>query len=171
MEHRRHRSMKSSLNIDEDIAVPLQKALTNGGFFKRCATRSNLDFRWDYVQANDVQLWDEYDQIYHDLEPFWGMEPRELIALHAEQKLQPDSYTLGKNEEGKLEILRTVFREDTHDGLRRHAQMILKYLRDYILHSVQHSLPMMAQIFWQIMLSKVRFWRQPVQTPVSYAIY
>ncbi|KAE9397069.1 hypothetical protein BT96DRAFT_996150 [Gymnopus androsaceus JB14] len=36
----------------EDIVVPLQKALTKW---------------WDYVQANDVQLPDEYDQIYHDL--------------------------------------------------------------------------------------------------------
>ncbi|KAG8896903.1 Glycosyltransferase Family 90 domain containing protein, partial [Tulasnella sp. 417] len=30
---------------------------------------------WRYVVLHKVQLPDEYDQIYHDLEPFWGMSP------------------------------------------------------------------------------------------------
>ncbi|PBK80587.1 hypothetical protein ARMGADRAFT_859444, partial [Armillaria gallica] len=26
---------------------------------------------WEYVEKNNVQLPDEYDQIYRDLEPYW----------------------------------------------------------------------------------------------------
>ena len=34
-------------------------------------------WRWEFVQEYDVQLPDEYDQIYEDLERFWGLEPTE----------------------------------------------------------------------------------------------
>lgn len=126
--------MKPALNINEDITALLRKALTSGRFFSRCFTKSNSLPRWEYVQLNDVQLPDEYDQIYHDLEPFWGMEPKELIALQAEQELQPDSYTLGQNAEGKLEILQTAFRGN--EGLINHAYMILEHLK-----SIEDILP------------------------------
>ncbi|KIO30210.1 glycosyltransferase family 90 protein [Tulasnella calospora MUT 4182] len=35
----------------------------------------DFDKWWRYVVQHKVQLPDEYDQIYHDLEPFWGMSP------------------------------------------------------------------------------------------------
>ncbi|KAG9051021.1 Glycosyltransferase Family 90 domain containing protein [Tulasnella sp. UAMH 9824] len=34
-----------------------------------------FDKWWRYVVQHKVQLPDEYDRIYHDLEPFWGMSP------------------------------------------------------------------------------------------------
>lgn len=35
-------------------------------------------YRWDYVQQHKVPLPDEYDRIYHDIEPFWAIDPAEL---------------------------------------------------------------------------------------------
>ena len=54
--------------------------------------------RWDYVQRNDVQLPDEYDQIYEDLEPYWGIEPRQLQEMQEKWEGHKDSFTIGKME-------------------------------------------------------------------------
>lgn len=50
------------------------------------------------MRQNDVQLPDEYDQIYHDLEPFWGLDPLQLREALDEVAKLKDSYTLGKRE-------------------------------------------------------------------------
>ncbi|THH07412.1 hypothetical protein EW145_g3402 [Phellinidium pouzarii] len=52
---------------------------------------------WDYVQKHNVQLPDEYDQIYKDLEPYWGVDPLELRTAQAEWEAHRDSFTLGKD--------------------------------------------------------------------------
>lgn len=52
---------------------------------------------------NDVQLPDDYDRIYHDIEPFWGIRPADLRKLIAEHESEPGTYTLG-NHEGYGEI-------------------------------------------------------------------
>ncbi|KAE9405338.1 hypothetical protein BT96DRAFT_852950 [Gymnopus androsaceus JB14] len=118
----KEKKRKASSSLDEAIAEYRRR-------YRRSPPKG-FDKWWDYIQENDVQLPDEYDQIYNDLEPFWGMEPRELIALQAAQELIPDSYTLGKDAEGKLEVLRTTFREDAHPGVKKHPPMILEYLKN-----------------------------------------
>ena len=35
-----------------------------------------------------VQLPDEYDRIYHDIEPFWGVSPEELGKGQVEREKQ-----------------------------------------------------------------------------------
>jgi hypothetical protein len=112
---------KASSSLDEAI-----------GEYRRRYHRSppkGFDRWWEYVQAHDVQLPDEYDQIYHDLEPFWGMEPSELIALQAGRELVADSFTIGRNAEGKLDIVRTTFLEGRYDQLIGSAKNILGYLQ------------------------------------------
>jgi hypothetical protein len=42
---------------------------------------SQIHVRWAYVQEDQVQLSDEYDQIYDDLEPYWGMNPTDLQLI------------------------------------------------------------------------------------------
>ena len=59
-------------------------------------------FRWQYVIEHNVQLPDEYDQIHHDLEPFWGVAPADLLKTQEELEKKKDSYTLGKNEKGEI---------------------------------------------------------------------
>lgn len=92
--------------------------------------------RWNYVQSHDVGLPDEYDQIYHDLEPFWGLEPSYLLELQAERELKKDTYTIGKNASGQIDVLTTSFHEGRYEQLIGNAKMILTVLRD-----IEHLLP------------------------------
>jgi hypothetical protein len=88
-----------------------------------------FDAWWFYVQENNVQLPDEYDQIYHDLEPFWGVDPWELqqvelvchfsiiqygkfwvslVAVKAREQ-HIESFTLAKSKDGPITVARTSF--------------------------------------------------------------
>lgn len=67
--------------------------------YKRRYKRSppkGFDHWWNYVQKHNVHLPDEYDQIYRDLEPYWGIDPHDLQAAQAEIEATSDTFTLGK---------------------------------------------------------------------------
>lgn len=52
--------------------------------YKRRYNRSpprGFDHWWAYVEANNVQLPDEYDQILRDIQPFWAVPPDSLQSL------------------------------------------------------------------------------------------
>ncbi|KXN85628.1 Beta-1,2-xylosyltransferase 1 [Leucoagaricus sp. SymC.cos] len=53
-----------------------------------------FDKWWDFITEHDVQLPDDYDQIWLDLELFWGMDPVELQRIQREQETHPESFTL-----------------------------------------------------------------------------
>ncbi|CAG7853995.1 Beta-1,2-xylosyltransferase 1 Short=Cxt1p [Serendipita indica DSM 11827] len=55
---------------------------------------------WKYVKVHNVQLPDEYDQIYRDLEPFWGMHPSMIRSLQSEFMSEPGTYTLSNGHDG-----------------------------------------------------------------------
>lgn len=57
---------------------------------------------WDYVQKHDIQLPDEYDQIYLDLEPYWGVHPEDLQELQLDWEAHQDTYTIGKLSEDSI---------------------------------------------------------------------
>ncbi|ESK95111.1 glycosyltransferase family 90 protein [Moniliophthora roreri MCA 2997] len=89
-----------------------------------------FDKWWEYVKLHDVQLPDEYDQIYHDLEPFWGMNPEDLQEIQKESEEKKDSYTLGKvAEQGVITVLRTSF-EEGRDHLITGGENIIALLKD-----------------------------------------
>lgn len=91
--------------------------------------------RWQYVKENDVQLPDEYDQIYEDLEPFWGVAPADLRKTQAELEKKKDSFTLGKNKEGKIDVLAWAFTEGMYNQYIRQSEPIIALLRvieDYL---------------------------------------
>ena len=85
--------------------------------------------RWKFVQQHNVQLPDEYDQIYHDFEHLWGIYPPDLIALQDEQQnaTQQDWYLIGRDEEGHVGVVRTSFSDD-HQHLISGSFTILKLL-------------------------------------------
>lgn len=56
--------------------------------------------RWNYVKKHNVQLPDEYDRIYRDLEPFWGISPSRLRILQSEYESEPGTYTLSNGNKG-----------------------------------------------------------------------
>ncbi|KAF8997495.1 glycosyl transferase family 90-domain-containing protein [Cyathus striatus] len=70
-----------------------------------------FDDWWNYAVKHNVLLPDEYDFIWRDLEPFWGLSPHDLLAIQDVQETIADSYVVGKNESGMLDLLRTTFSE------------------------------------------------------------
>ncbi|KAG8901563.1 Glycosyltransferase Family 90 domain containing protein [Tulasnella sp. 408] len=53
-----------------------------------------FDKWWEYVQQHKVLLPDEYDRIYHDIEPFWAIEPTELAKSQSQLEAQAGSFTM-----------------------------------------------------------------------------
>ncbi|WWC86254.1 uncharacterized protein L201_001127 [Kwoniella dendrophila CBS 6074] len=49
---------------------------------------------WAYAEKNNVQLKDEYDQIYHDLEPFHALPPKKIQSLLKESSELSGMYTI-----------------------------------------------------------------------------
>ncbi|KAG6820335.1 hypothetical protein H0H93_001995 [Arthromyces matolae] len=93
-----------------------------------------FDKWWEYVTQHDVQLPDEYDQIYKDLEPFWGYHPLDLQQIQNQQEFHTDSFTLGLNDTGELEVLKTSFAASENNwdpyNLLGGARSIIELLKD-----------------------------------------
>ena len=101
-------------------------------------------FRWKYVEDNGVQLPDEYDQIYKDLEPFWGMDPLDLQNMEREWESFADSYTIGKEANGRIEIVNFTLpgNEKVQFDLKGGAFQIMELLAD-----VEKFIPPFRAIF------------------------
>ena len=99
--------------------------------------------RWKYAVENNVQLPDEYDQIYNDLESFWGIEPSDLIQIQKEGELKQDTYTIGKNDEGEVEVLIHMFRDGTYDQFIAGSRAILDLFKP-----IQEYLPPFRMTLW-----------------------
>ncbi|THU98640.1 hypothetical protein K435DRAFT_818824 [Dendrothele bispora CBS 962.96] len=97
-----------------------------------------FDKWWAYVERHQVLLPDEYDMIYEDLEPFWGLDPMDLQQIHDELESKVDSYTLGKESNlDKIKVLRTSFHEGAnYEQLIHGSKGILDLLDD-----IQDELP------------------------------
>jgi hypothetical protein len=57
------------------------------------------------VEQHQIQLPDEYDQIYKDLEPYWGMDPDDLQTIQSDWEAHADSYTLGKDADSPISMV------------------------------------------------------------------
>lgn len=77
-----------------------------------------------------MQLPDEYDSIYHDLEPFWGLQPAELLKIRDELESKIDSYTIGKNVDGHIAVVNYAFEEGRYDQLIHGSGAIIDILAD-----------------------------------------
>ncbi|KAJ7472379.1 glycosyl transferase family 90-domain-containing protein [Mycena galericulata] len=98
---------------------------------------------WNYVQKHAVRLPDEYDQIHADLEPFWGIEPKDLLAIREELEAKVDSYTLGKNTTADcISVRNTSFEPGKYEQLIQGSEDILDLLRD-----VEEFLPPFRAVF------------------------
>ncbi|KAF9481733.1 hypothetical protein BDN70DRAFT_830395 [Pholiota conissans] len=95
-----------------------------------------FDVWWKYAMEHDVQLPDEYDRIQHDLEGFWGLEPADLVQIQQETEVKKDSYTIGKNETGEVEVVTYAFEEGRYDQLIVGSREIVR-----MLNQIQDILP------------------------------
>ncbi|KAJ7148964.1 glycosyl transferase family 90-domain-containing protein [Mycena crocata] len=101
-----------------------------------------FDDWWNYVQQHAVQLPDEYDQIHTDLEPFWGIEPKDLLAVRAELEAKVDSYTLGKTATSDVRVVNTSLTPGSYDQLIKGSENIIDLLSD-----VEEFLPPFRAVF------------------------
>jgi hypothetical protein len=99
--------------------------------------------RWNYVQENNVQLPDEYDQIHNDLAHFWAISPSQLRRAQAAHELHKETYTIGKTEGSPISVLTTSFNEGSNHALHLDGarQMI------DVLKPVEHMIPPFRAIF------------------------
>lgn len=86
--------------------------------------------RWKYAQDHKVQLPDEYDSIFHDLEPFWGIEPKDLLAIRDDLESKKDSYTVGQTSSATIGVVNYAFNDGKYDQLIKGSVKIIDLLRD-----------------------------------------
>jgi hypothetical protein len=123
--------------------VPRPRASTNGMGSVDCLLHDLLSFnRWDYVEENNVQLPDEYDQIHRDLEIFWSLRPAQLRQIQLEREGEPDTFTVGKIGRHRLGIVNMTLIDNM-------MQMHLKAAYEMIdvLKPVEQLLPPFRAIF------------------------
>ncbi|KAF7973136.1 hypothetical protein HWV62_16184 [Athelia sp. TMB] len=124
----------------------LQEAVKEYKRRHKRAPPAGFDKWWDYCQANEVQLPDEYDQIYRDLEPFWGMEPHDLRRLQAAHEGHMDSYTIGKdNAADPVSVLKVSFSYTGSEKDKAHRGQALEMIGT--LKDVQQWLPPFRAVF------------------------
>lgn len=127
------------------------------GFDKWCVPSNLLcrsthpKLRWQYVQDHNVQLPDEYDQIYRDIQPFWGVSPEDMNRIEEEFEGHLESFTLGKGphpldslfipgthspDDGIVKVVNYTLREENRDHLLDGAIKVIETLVD-----IEHHLP------------------------------
>ncbi|KAJ7601127.1 glycosyl transferase family 90-domain-containing protein [Mycena floridula] len=103
-----------------------------------------FDSWWNYVKLHNVQLPDDYDSIHDDLEPFWGLQPNDLIQSLSEQESRTDhdSYTIAKNDTTRVGVVHTSFAPGKYEDLISGSVRIVDLLRD-----VDEFLPSFRAVF------------------------
>ncbi|KAF9518922.1 glycosyltransferase family 90 protein, partial [Hydnum rufescens UP504] len=102
--------------------------------YKRLPPRG-FDIWWKFIIDNNVPLPDEYDQILHDLEPFFGISPHDLQWLQARGSNDLGTFTLGIRN-GRAFISKISMAEADLPWAERRAEERLELIQD-----VQEHLP------------------------------
>ncbi|KAJ6618125.1 hypothetical protein B0H10DRAFT_1687422, partial [Mycena sp. CBHHK59/15] len=132
---------------EEAWAEKLKRASTNfsqavAEYRRRYKRNPPRGFDDWYADIHIGQLPDEYDQIHADLEPFWGIEPKDLLSIQSELEAKIDSYTLGKTATSGVSVVNTSFQQGRYDQLIKGSEAILDLLRD-----VEDFLPPFRAVF------------------------
>ena len=89
-----------------------------------------------------VQLPDEYDEIFHDIEPFWGIDPYELANTQQELEMRDGVLTVQKTDGyPRFDVVRSNLPKDV-PHLPARIDKILALVRD-----IEHELPPMRITF------------------------
>ena len=94
------------------------------------------------MTENNVQLPDEYDTIFHDLEPFWGIQPHDLHRIRDEMELIKDTYTLARTNGTKIDVVKYAFQDGSYEQLIRNSKPVLDLFRD-----IEEFLPPLRAVF------------------------
>ncbi|KAG6918814.1 hypothetical protein DXG01_011566 [Tephrocybe rancida] len=103
-----------------------------------------FDLWWAYVQKHNVQLPDDYDQIYEDLEPFWGMNPVDLQRMQSDWEGHSDSYTVGKTASSRIALVNSSL---PGNSKVEHELSLGAYDIMEILQDVEDAIPPFRAVF------------------------
>ncbi len=100
-----------------------------------------FDAWWEYTEQHNVQLRDDYHQIFLSLLGFWGVRPSELRSLRDNWATGGGgSYTIGKQtKEQKVRVLHTTSNSTIY---QYHSNLQLNLIKD-----IEHLLPPFAATF------------------------
>ncbi|KAG8991395.1 Glycosyltransferase Family 90 domain containing protein [Tulasnella sp. 427] len=110
---------------------------------------TGFDKWWRYIVRHNVQLPDEYDQIFHDLEPFWGMSPAFIQEQQGmwEKDDEVGSYTLVNEDHQVFLAGHTMKPEEEDIAIDRGAEQlrlleeIQQWLPDFRATFTAHDVP------------------------------
>ncbi|KAG1871500.1 glycosyltransferase family 90 protein [Suillus subluteus] len=98
---------------------------------------------WDYVVTHNVQLPDEYDEIYQDLEPFWGIDPLAFQESREQLEAQFNTIVIAKTDQRpSVEVADYNLPEDATERLLGRIDNVLRLLQD-----IEHLLPPFRAVF------------------------
>ncbi|KAG6337196.1 hypothetical protein ID866_1910 [Astraeus odoratus] len=123
-------------------STTLDEAVTE--YRRRYKRRPPLGFDkwWDYVVKHGIQLPDEYDEIFYDLEAYWGLDPEDLARAHDELENGYEVITVAKEPSSSM----FEFVQSTVSGnLAEHFRRIRNILD--LITEVEHELPPMRITF------------------------
>ncbi|KAI6038342.1 glycosyl transferase family 90-domain-containing protein [Pisolithus marmoratus] len=84
-----------------------------------------FDKWWEFVVEHNVQLPDEFDEIYRDIEPYWGLDPEDIVRSAEEAETRDSTFTLAKTSSNDgLEIVYSTFTGADDSFLERVAAII-----------------------------------------------
>ncbi|KAI6096328.1 glycosyl transferase family 90-domain-containing protein [Pisolithus croceorrhizus] len=90
-----------------------------------------FDKWWEYVVRHDIQLPDEYDEIYHDIEPYWGLDAADLARSVEELGTWDDIFTVVKTSSNSgLAIVNSTVPESNRI-LRDRIEAIIDLTKDF----------------------------------------
>lgn len=116
------------------------KGLTNGGHMSgECFALSHHGC--SYPRDNDVQLPDEYDQINHDIAPFFALSPKELQRRSAEVAERDGTYLI-RIKHGSIRT-RIQFARDNIPGSEERLTGQIDLLKPIARH-----LPDLSTAYW-----------------------
>ncbi|EGO19794.1 glycosyltransferase family 90 protein [Serpula lacrymans var. lacrymans S7.9] len=96
-----------------------------------------FDIWWDYIVKHKVQLPDEYNQIYKDLEPYWGIDPHDLASILSHLEEDEGVIVVGKRPNNDYI---TVFNSTLPPDDQGLLVVMMKDLLD-VIQGVQQRLP------------------------------
>ncbi|KAI5996980.1 glycosyl transferase family 90-domain-containing protein, partial [Pisolithus albus] len=109
----------------------LEEAVTEYRRRYRRAPPLGFDKWWEYVIRHDIQLPDEYDEIHHDFEPYWGLDPADLARSVEELGTWDDIFTVEKNSSNSgLEIVNSTV-PGSNPALRGRIEAIIDLTKDF----------------------------------------
>ncbi|KAG9311046.1 hypothetical protein JVU11DRAFT_8944 [Chiua virens] len=117
---------RASKTLDEAVAEYKRRY--------RRAPPLGFDKWWEYVVRHQVQLPDEYDEIFEDIEPFWGIDPTELARTQIELETSAGVVTVGKTDDvPRFKVVNTTLTKE-RQYLEQAIHSILDLIRDVELY-------------------------------------